>query len=222
MKFSDWIPFLQGKFVLRHLEDFYELYGLPLSYDTSALKENIYLLLQALAHKFRHPSRALCAIENSDSYHKYRLMMFMQIHVLLMRMFLRLGSFYEPGKLHFYQMDFADSLENSLQTAHRYYEQALPLWKRAQNYAQLSGAYPFTLDLSTIESTAFQIQKGKLDYGRIIERHLERVRKKLARTKAFLDKEGRPRPVKKLMQSDIEALYKQDMQAWPLEPPSLR
>ena len=79
-KFSDWIPFKQKKWNPRFLEDFYMLHGLPMGYKPHDLKERIYLLHVALNTRFRHPRHALCKIETSQEYHKYRLLMFMKVN----------------------------------------------------------------------------------------------------------------------------------------------
>ena len=220
VKFSDWIPYQQRKFVPRHLEDFYHLYGLPYAYKTSDVKQNIYWLVQALTHKFRHPQYALTKIKNKQQYHKYRLLMFMHINQLIARMFLRLGSLYDKRFLSSHDLDFADDLEISFLIARSYYRQALPFWKQSLSYAKQASQYRFDLDFPAIENERFQIMQGKLNMDRSIQRHLYKVEAKLAATKAFLDKEGRPRPVKQAIQKDIEEMYNEkDFNPSPLREP---
>ncbi len=219
VKFSDWIPFQRRKFVPHHLEDFYELYGLSHSYDAADIKESIYFLHQALLHKFRHPSRSLCKIKTKTQFHKYRLLLFMHINKKIMRMFLRLGSQYDKRKLYYHNLDFADDLEHSFLIARSYYKQARPFWQKAMVYARQAYQYPFILDIPTIESEAFQIIQKEIDYDRIIVRHIANVNKKLSVTKIFLDKEGRPRPVKSAIQKDIEKMYDKDFKPSPLAAP---
>ena len=221
VKFSDWIPFQQKKWAPHHLEDFYELYGLPHHYKTAEVKESIYFLVQALTHRFRHPRNALCQIENEQQYHKYRLLMFMQINLLIMRMFLRLGSLYDKRHLYFHDLDFADDLEISFLIARTYYHEARIYWKQAVNYAEQANEYRFELDLPTIETQRFNIIHGKLDFDRIIDRHLYQVEAKLGATKSFLDEEGRPRPVKEAMQKDLESMYDPSFTPAHLGPPVL-
>ncbi|MEQ9367293.1 MAG: hypothetical protein RIF32_23885 [Leptospirales bacterium] len=221
VKFSDWIPFQQKKWAPMHLEDFYQLYGLPHHYKTGEVKESIYFLVQALTHRFRHPRNALCKIENEQQYHKYRLLMFMQINLVIMRMFLRLGSLYDKRHLYFHDLDFADDLEISFLVARTYYTAARLYWKQAVNYAEQANEYRFELDLPTIESHRFNIVQGKLNFDRIIDRHLYRVEAKLETTTAFLDEEGRPRPVKNAMQKDLESMYDESFTPAPLGPPVL-
>ena len=221
VKFSDWIPYQQRKYRPRHLEDFYALVGLPHSYKVSEVKQDIYWLVQALTHKFRHPSHSLCKIESKEEYHKYRLLMFMHINKLIMRKFLRLASLYDKRNLTFHDLDFADDLERSFSIAQSYYKQAYPYWQLARNYAQQANQYRFELDLPTIETERFEIVRKELNYDRIIERHLYKVQAKLSATKSFLDKEGRPRPVKNAIQKDIEKMYDKGFTPQPLNMPKL-
>ena len=204
VKFSDWIPFQKYKFMPRHLEDFYELYGLPHGYQVQNLKENIYLLNQGLARKFRHPSKSLCKIKTQEEFHKYRLLMFMQIHYLIMRSFMRIGSLYDKRLLYQHDLDFADDLELSFQIAKSYYKQAFVFEKQSRIYARQANQYRFILDLPSIESRLFEMKTGKLNFNRIIRRHISKLEKKQAIIEKFLAKEGRPRPVKKAMLKDLK------------------
>jgi hypothetical protein len=221
VKFSDWIPFKQKKFVPVFFEDFYLLYGLPPGYQPADVKESIYFLYAALSSKFRHPGKALCKIENEEQYHKYRLLMFMETNLLIMRMYLRLGSLYDKRLLYFHDLDVADDLEVSFLIARTYYTEAQKYWKEAKKYAELAHAYPFELDLPTIETHRFEIVNGRLDFERIIDRHLVRIEAKLDTTAAFLEEHGRPRPVKKKMLEDVSRIYDEKFPADPLEKPVL-
>lgn len=221
VKFSDWIPFKQKKYVPMFLEDFYGIYGLPAGYKTGDLKESIYYLYQALNHKFRHPRNALCKIETEEQYHKYRLLMHMHLNLLIMRMHLRLGSLYDKRHLYFHDLDFADDLEISFLIARTYYHEARKFWKEAVRLAVEADSYMFEIDLPQIETERFEIVRGELDYDTIIDRHTGRLEAKLGVTSAFLDEEGRPRPVKTKMQKDIEGMYDRNFTPDPLGPPVL-
>jgi len=221
VKFSDWIPFKQHKYEPRFLEDFYHLYGLGHSYNVSELKESIYWLTQSLTHRFRHPRHALCSIRNEAEYHKYRNLMFMHINMLIMRMYLRLGSLYDKRHLYFHDLDFADDLEISFLIAATYYREARPYWKAAQRYAKVASEYTFHLDLPGLESEMHLIQTRKTDYDRIIDLHEERLKQKQIMTTTFLNREGRPRPVKTAIQRDLEKMYDEKFRPDPLGPPVL-
>lgn len=221
VKFSDWIPFQQKKYVPVHLEDFYNHYGLPHHYKVAEIKESIYFLHMAMQHKFRHPRHALCKIESEPAYHKYRLLMFMQINYLIMRMYLRLGSLYDKRHLYFHDLDFADDLEISFLVARTYYKEAEKYWQKVRNYAGQAGEYRFELNLPRIESRRFQINNGELNFRRYIDRHLYKVEAQLEVTRAFLDEHGRPRPVKQAMQKDMQEFNRQNPIPDDLGPPVL-
>ncbi|MCS7204995.1 MAG: hypothetical protein NZ853_04810 [Leptospiraceae bacterium] len=221
VKFSDWIPNHQKKFQPLFLEDFYLLYGLKIGYNVPELKEAIYYLYLALSSKFRHPRNALCKIQNEEEYHKYRLLMFMEIHLLLTRMYLRLGSLYDKRHLYFHDLDVADDLEVSFLIARTYYNEALKFWQKAKEYAENASAYVFTLDLGLIETHRYEIIHKQLDFERIIKRHLNRVETKLEIIAQFLNQEGRPRPIKQKMLDEVKGMYDQDFSYEPLTEPTL-
>lgn len=221
VKFSDWIPFLQKKFQPLFFEDYYRLYGLPIGYNTAEIKENIYFLYAARAVKFRHPRNSLCKIETEEQFHKYRLLMFMQVNLLIMRNYLRLGSLYDKRHLYFHDLDVADDLEVSFLIARTYYKEAEKYWKLARQYAHEADRHRFEIDLPQIESTRFKIVTGELDFRRIIDRHLVRVESKLGVVADFLEEEGRPRPVKEKMLEDVKSVYDDGFTSEPLAEPVL-
>ena len=134
---------------------------------------------------------------------------------------MRLASLYDKRHLYFHDLDFADDLEVSFLVARTYYREARKYWKKAVGYARESQEYPFLLDLPQIESERHQIMRRELRYDRIIGLHLERVESKLRLSGRFLDKEGRPRPVKLRMQKDIEKMYDRGFTPEPLNAPVL-
>ena len=221
VKFSDWIPFKQKKYAPRFFEDFYLLYGLPHHYKAAEVKEGIFFLYMALSSRFRHPRRALCKIRTEPEYHKYRLMMFMKVNLLIMRMYLRLGSLYDKRHLYFHDLDFADDLEVSFLVARTYYREARKYWKLARKYAQGASEYPFLLNIPNIESDRHKIIRGDLNYERIIGLHLARVDAKLGIAGEFLKREGRPRPVKVRMNDYIKKTYDKKFTPFPLKSPQL-
>lgn len=221
VKFSDWIPFLQKKYVPRYFEDFYDLYHLPHHYNVPETKESIYFLAASLSTRFRHPRNALCKIETPEDDYKYRNLMHMHVNLLIMRMFLRLGSLYDKRHLYFHDLDHADDLEISFRIAQGYYMQAKPFWENAKRFAAAADEIKKELDLPAMEDERYKILNGRLDFDRIIALHLAKVNKKLEVTSAFLDDEGRPRPVKKRMQKDMEGMFDERFTSDPLSPPVL-
>jgi hypothetical protein len=132
---------------------------------------------------------------------------------------MRIGSKYDKRQLYFYNLDFADDLEKSFQIAESFYKQALPYWEKAKGYALIAHRYPFEINLPTIETKRFSIAKGELDFQKIIGNHLRKLSTKMTIVKQFLDKEGKPRPVKEWMkkaddpklEKELEELYQKGL-----------
>lgn len=186
-KFSDWIPKQLHQWRPRNVEDFFLMYSLTPANDEASTRRNINFLKTALAVRFRHPNQALCKVETKEEYHKYRLLIFMHLNLMIMRSYLHIGSLYDKRHLYFYNLDFADQLKGSFAEAEKYYNEALPYWKKAREYAEKAGEYGFDLDLGPLESTRFEIQTGKLDFDKIISKHIANVQSKQKTVADFLD-----------------------------------
>ncbi len=183
--FSDYIPKvrLHWNTVPHYLEDYYELYGMKQYYNVNSLRKNIQRLKTALNSKFRHPSNALVKVESEEEYLKYRNLMFMHINLLIMRNYMRLASRYDKHKLYFYSTDYANEIYESLGIADNFFREAIPYWKKAENYAKRSSKIKITTDLSFIESERYSIIHNELDYQKIINTHRKKIadkRKRLA------------------------------------------
>ncbi|MCZ8238572.1 MAG: hypothetical protein O9346_07990 [Leptospiraceae bacterium] len=187
-KFSDWIPYKLHKWEPRNLEDYYQLVGLRQHFGENDLRRDIYFLKLSLQKKFRHPKNALCEIESEEEYYKYRNLLFMHLNIRIMRSYMRLASLYDKRHLYFYNLDFAPDLKESFNIAEGFYKEAIPYWDKAREHADKANEIPFDLDLGTLETERFEIVTGKLDYGYIINNHLERLKKKQLSVQAELDR----------------------------------
>ncbi|MDY6935832.1 MAG: hypothetical protein SVZ03_16635 [Spirochaetota bacterium] len=178
--FSDYIPKvrLHYKTVPHYLEDYYQLYGKKQYYNENSLRKNIERLKRALECRFRHPSEALIKIETKDEYLKYRRLMFMHINILIMRNYLRIASRYDKRRIYFYNLDFAKEIRESLDIAEGLYRKAIGYWNKAKGYAEKASNIRITTDLGFIESERYSIIKGELNYRRIIDDHIKRLKEK--------------------------------------------
>lgn len=178
--FSDYIPKvrLHYKTVPHYVEDYYLLYGLKMYYNENTLRKNIDMLKTALNSKFRHPSHSLIKIETEDEYQKYRRLMYMHINLLIMRSYMRIASRYDKQKVYFYNADFAKEINESLDTADKLYNEAVPYWNKARDYAEKASDIKLTTDLGFIETERYNIVRGELDFGNIIDKHLDNIKKK--------------------------------------------
>lgn len=178
--FSDYIPKVRMhyKVVPHYVEDFYELYGMKLYYDENSLRKNIDRLKIALTCKFRHPSHALVKIQTEDEYYKYRNLMFMHINMLILRNYLKIATRYDKQHIYFYDADYAKDIQESLKIAEQMYKEALPYWYEAKKYADTASSVKITTNLGYIESERVKIIRGDVDFEKIINDHITRVKKK--------------------------------------------
>jgi hypothetical protein len=178
--FSDYIPKVRMhyKVVPHYVEDYYLLYGLKQYYNENTLRKNIDMLKTALNSKFRHPSEALIKIETEEEYQKYRRLMFMHINLLIMRSYMRIASRYDKQKIYFYNAEFSKEINESLNSADKLYNEAIPYWEKAKDYAEKASDIKLTTDLGFIETERYTIVRGDLDFGNIIDKHLESTKEK--------------------------------------------
>jgi hypothetical protein len=191
--FSDWIPKirLHYKTVPHYLEDFYEIYCMKQHYNENSLRKNIERLKMALSSKFRHPSEAFVKTESEDEYLKYRNLMFMHINYLIMRNYLTIAARYDKRKILFYNLDFAKEIRESLDTAEKFYKEALPYWSEVKKYAERASEIKITTDLGTIESERYSVVKGETDFEKIIGTYLKRVEDKKKTLDSAIAAKGR-------------------------------
>ncbi|HPA72339.1 MAG TPA: hypothetical protein PKY31_08725 [Spirochaetota bacterium] len=190
--FSDWIPKVRLHFytVPHYVEDFYLLYGLKLYYNENTLRRNIDRLQHALQCKFRHPSEALVQVTSEEEYLKYRNLMFMHINMLILRDHLKIAARYDKRNVYFYSADFAKDIRDSLDIAEKYYRDALPHWHEAVKYARRASEIKITTDMGTVETERFNIVKGNVDFERIIEKHIDKLRKNRDRLDGMIAQGG--------------------------------
>jgi hypothetical protein len=186
--FSDYIPKVRThyKTVPHYVEDFYLLYGKKQYYNENTLRKNIERLKIALACKFRHPSEALVKIETEEEYQKYRNLMFMHINILIMRNYLKIAARYDKRRILFYSHDFANEISESLDTAEKIYNEALPFWQKAREYASAASRAKITTDLGFMESERYSIVNNELNYGKIIDDYIKKLRSKKLTLQASL------------------------------------
>ena len=182
LPFSDYIPEirLHWQTVPHYVEDFYELYGLKLYYyNENALRRNIVILKTALNCRYRHPSNALVKTHSDEEYAKYRKLIAMNINLLIMRCYIKIGSRFDLPRISFHSGAFADEIRESFESADFYYRAALPYWFEAKRLAEEASKIKITTDLSHEESIRFTIVKKQLNYERIINSHISKLGKKL-------------------------------------------
>ncbi|GEM_PF-2305963 len=126
-----------------YVEDYYLYYWRRINDRPKAMKMGIVILQYALNSPFRHPSQALAPIQTKEQHLKYKYLMRMQIYLLIVKNYLRLGSRYDmpTERMYYYHRDFYPNLKTSLQAAGYYYEHAQAYWPYVMQYAELAAAY---------------------------------------------------------------------------------
>lgn len=186
--FSDYVPKVRMHYntVPHHLEDYYLLFGMKLYYNENSLRNNIDMLKAGLNSKFRHPSEALVSVDSEDEYLKYRKLMFMHINLMIMRNYLKIGARYDKKNIKFYDETFAKDINDSLDIAKKFYQEAIPYWDEAKKLANESSRIKITTKLSNIETERYRIITGDLDFKKIITSHITAVNKKQQKLKNFI------------------------------------
>jgi hypothetical protein len=180
--FSDYIPRsrLHWDTVPHYVEDYYLLYGMKQYYDENSLRMNIERLTRALETKFRHPSQALVKVETEEEYEKYKNLLLMHINYLMMRDTLKIAAQYDKQKIYFYNLDFAQTISDSLDIADTIYGEALPYWQETKRYAEKASRYKITTRLSYMESERYMIIHGETDFAKTIADYKAKIKKKKA------------------------------------------
>ncbi|GHV83366.1 hypothetical protein AGMMS50212_07060 [Spirochaetia bacterium] len=153
------------------------LYHLHLIQYPDDTMENIYWLEKALAADFCNPLYANALIENETQWEKYRYLFMMHINLKLIEQHIILGNKWNKRNAYFYNAPWKEQNLDSLNTAETCYKTALYYWKDAVMWAEKANEKRFRfLNLERVqfwEDEAFRMQKGSLDYEKILTRELK-------------------------------------------------
>ncbi len=160
-------------------EQYYRLYHVHyVQYPDDSI-ENIYYLEQAMKADFCNPLYAYAKIEDKKEWARYRDLFSMHILLKLIEQHLILGSKWDKRVAYFYNAPWKKENLESLDTAETCYRTALAYWPEAKRLALLAMKSRFVTleEVQFWETEAYRIEKGLLDYERIIKEELDRVRK---------------------------------------------
>ena len=162
---------------LLYREQLYELYHRHFTQTPERIAENVYWLEQALRSDFANPLNALATVENDREWEWYRYLFTMHIKVQLTDMYLQWGAQYMKMEAYFYNAPWQRQNLESLDRAEEYFRYACHYWEAAQRWSQEAAEFRFVHleEIQYWEDEHHRIRTGKLDYGTIIERHLDRV-----------------------------------------------
>jgi len=176
-------------YYVTYKEQYYRLYHLHLIQYPDDTMENIYWLEKAMKADFCNPLYAFALIENETQYEKYRYLFNMHIYLKLIEQYLFLGNKWNKRKAYFYNAPWKEQNLESLETAETCYRTALYYWTAAAEWAGKARERRFYfINLPRVqfwEDEAIRIEKGELDYEKIITRELELLQKVRERFQAM-------------------------------------
>ncbi|GMO57773.1 MAG: hypothetical protein Ta2G_17640 [Termitinemataceae bacterium] len=166
-------------YLVHYKEQYYRLYHLHYIQYPDDTMENIYWLEKALAADFSNPLYANALIENETQWEKYRYLFMMHINLKLTEQHIYLGNKYNKRNAYFYNAPFKEQNLDSIKTAETCYRAALSYWPAAKEWASLASEKRFRwIDLDRVQfwqDEAFRIEKGDLNYDRILGKELDRL-----------------------------------------------
>ena len=164
---------------IQYLEGFYKLYSRSFYNYPHDINRNIYYLKSALGANFSNPLYAIAQIKTEDEWEKYRYLMYTHINLKLVDSFLQLANGLDKKEALFYNAPWKDFNIKSLNEASWYYLEAKKHWVDAMEWSSLANQdkfmFLFIEEIYNFEDEAYMIQSGKLDYNKIIDKHLERI-----------------------------------------------
>ena len=170
---------------LYYAEEFY-LYVMNLYQVNDSLERNIRFMQWALVAPFDNPVRSLAVIENENDWVRYKTLFRMHINLLIIDSCLQLARRFDKEHLFFFNLWYAEQLQESFLISRYYYETALRYWDEAGRYAQEAQKLPGRISIDEWEDDLFLIREGELDYKEIIEQHMGRLDSKLEAVERYL------------------------------------
>jgi len=162
-----------------YAEQWYRLYHQHLYQYPEDSMENIHYLGMALRSDFANPLNALAEIKDERQWEKYRYLFYMHVNLRLVDSYLQLGNKYNKRNAYFYNYPWKFSNLESLETAEECYRYALNFWEDAVEWSDKASdpkfAWMYIEDIQFWEDESYRIQEGDLNYGRTINRELDRL-----------------------------------------------
>ncbi len=167
-------------YIVTYKEQFYRLFHIHYQQYPDDVMENIYWLERAVEADFCNPKYALSTIKNKDDWEKYRYIFMMHLNLKLIEQHMRLGANFDKQSVYFYDAPLRSQYIFDLKKAQTCYEAGLYYWKEAKLWAEKASQKKFyflTLqEIQNWEDERFRIVSGTLNYEKILNRELQRVR----------------------------------------------
>lgn len=173
---------------LVYREQLYRLYHRHFYQTPERIAENVYWLEQTLRSDFANPLNALATIGNDKEWEWYRSLFSMHVNLLLVDLYLQWGNQYMKHEAYFYNRPWTEENLRSLDRAEEFFTYARRYWDAADRFSAAVAEVRW-LHLEEIqkwEDEHHRIRSGELDYGEIIDTHLDHV----ARVRAAFEAMG--------------------------------
>lgn len=168
-------------YMVKYKEDFYKLYHVHYQQYPDDCIENIYWLEKAVEADFCNPLYAMAKIETEKQWEKYRYLFQMHVNLKLIEQHLRLGRIYDKKCVYFYDAPWKDEYLNNLEKTLSCYEAGLYYWQEAKLWFEKANAssfnFLFITELQNWEDERERIKTGELNYEKMLNREIERVKK---------------------------------------------
>ena len=179
--FAFLLPQDLNAYMVKYKEDFYKLYHVHYQPYPDDCIENIYWLEKAVEADFCNPLYAMAKIETEKQWEKYRYLFQMHVNLKLIEQHLRLGRIYDKKCVYFYDAPWKDEYLNNLEKTLSCYEAGLYYWQEAKLWFEKANAssfnFLFITELQNWEDERERIKTGELNYEKMLNREIERVKK---------------------------------------------
>lgn len=171
---------------LYYAEEFY-LYSLNLYYTNPNLERNIRFMQWALQSPFDNQVRSLALIETEQDFRRYKALFRMHVNLLIIDSYLQLATRFDKEHVYFFNLWYAEELKESFTIAKYYYQVAVNYWEEAKKHAASADEIPGRINLDYWEDEQYLIHTGELDYGQIIDDHLQKLEERLETVENYLE-----------------------------------
>lgn len=172
---------LFSSYAVTFKEQYYKLYHVHYQQYPDDVMENIYWLERAVAADFANPQFALTHINDKKDWEKYRYLFMMHVNLKLIEQHMRLGRTWDKKIAYFYDAPWKEEYLRDLETAESCYRAGLYYWTEAKIWAEKANQSKFKFlyltGIQNWEDESYRIDRGELNYEKILNRELERLQK---------------------------------------------
>ena len=168
-------------YMVKYKEDYYKLYHVHYQQLPDDCIENIYWLEKAAQADFCNPQFTGKKITTETEWEKYRYLFQMHINLKLIEQHLRLGRIYDKKVAYFYDAPWKEEYLNNIEKALSCYEAGFYYWQEAKLWYEKANEskfnFLFITDCQSWEDERERIKTGDLNYEKMLNREIERLKK---------------------------------------------